>query len=211
MEKKTTCKFCGVQILQQTADRTNGYCKPHEKHGIPFLERIPGVISSSKSIDFSSIDPKNYSRYHEELLTLLIERLKREQLASADEFKFIEFNTKSDSEEPMTTVSLGYAIVKYPSDKGDGATIEWIDGVVVEYDYPPSFYEDVIKEISLIDYLKSYVSANEIENFVKNYQYGDKFQHFRSSQHSWMNFFGREYIYWERNGKVISLDLIMMN
>ena len=188
---KVPCHYCGVEILKDTAKRTNGYCMPHSYYGLSFVEIIGGefeIISEHTQLEVEKTLSKENKNKFEVIKTLMI---------AGD--KLVKFRTKPFNNQEEYAKN-GYAIYR--------ENVIYI-GFVTKWAINPKFREDVETEVS-IEEIKEVFGKDweEVKNKVLE---GDKFVHFISSPFTWDCLAGREYYCVKRGEDYLYTILVKLN
>lgn len=195
-EKKTKCKKCGVEILLTTAQSTNGYCMPHSDLGLPFKEKIEGIVESVHEVRPKGLNPVAVKLPELGLETDWDQLI--QQMVLGD--KLLEFHTLPSYPEQSTYAATGYAIERNGT---------WLDGIVTEWMDNKAYYEDIEETIE-IDTLAD-ENPEILSLFKKKLRKGDIIVHFKTSPMSWDSLCGREGFAIKRKGKYIESVVIILN
>ena len=191
-EPKTNCTHCGLSILVSTANRTGGYCMPHEALGWSFDKKVGGTILHRATIDSTSV-PADVDKK-------LMNDWDRLVRLSRPGDLMIHFSTCPASADEPSYVESGYVIER------NGV---WIDGFVAREANNREYFRDTEEPINL-ETFQSYLPKVWLE-WTSIYQEGDDLIHFRTSPHSWNSLCGREGYAIKRQGIYVVSIITVLN
>lgn len=187
---KVPCHYCGVEILEDTARRTNGYCMPHSGYG-SFSEKIGGEFEIVSRHTQQEVE-KTLSNTHKKVFEII-----KSLMIAGDEL--VKFRTTPTINQE-TFAESGYAIYREQ---------KYFTGFVIQWKENPKYFEGVETEVGEDEIKKVFGEDwDKIKNKIKE---GDKFVYFTSSPYSWDHLFGRDYYCIKRRSKYLYQKLVSMN
>jgi hypothetical protein len=188
--KKVPCHYCGVDILEETARRTNGYCMPHA-YNTSFSEIVQGEIEIVSRVTQQSVEkklPHDYIKAFAVMKSLML---------AGDEL--IQFKVNPIPEQNKFA-KLGYAIFRDQ---------KLITGIVVRWEANPLYDMDSSTEVSLEKISNAFGDKwEDIKNEIKE---GDKFLFCETSPSTWACFAGRAFYAVKRGEEFIYTKVVMLN
>jgi len=188
---KVRCHYCGVEILEDTANRTNGYCMPHSGYGLSFPEKIGGEF---KIVSYQTQQQVEYSvtSEHKKEFDII-----RTLMLPGD--KLVKFTTTPFKNQKEYAKS-GYAIYREH---------KYFTGFVTELERNQDYYQDVETEVNIIEIIE--VFGEDWEKIKNELIEGDIVVHCITSPYSWDCLAGRDYYAVKRGDEYLFSKLIRMN